>query len=523
MVQAMVQAGSLTEPSLPPALAAEVFYLEHWNTIRDSGVLPLHQSDLNEDPALREEFLGGARLLGVIGRRKVPQPQQLRLVDALNAGYRRMAVLLPRRSAKSTTILALALGRCLARDDYAVAYTQMTTGADARKRFRADVIDVLDRLFPNEAENSWKLYRGSGTERIQFSNGSSIRILVPQADAFRGDAYDMVILDESGAATPEMSRDIVQGLLPTMDTRPGAQLIVAGTAAEYRDGNILWESLERARLGKVGAGIVEYASPDTTDLSELDTWEGAKALVLAAHPGISTEEAPDNLTTLDIAQERWEELSRAQFTREYLSIFGTAGAVQAFLNVAAWNEHGESGAMPDMPTDRAVGLAVTVHPDQSVGAITAAWRDDEGKACILLVDYRAGVDWIPKRAKEMAGKLRTSVIYDEKGTVRVQTEVMERMRPRPRMAPQTFADVCTSAALLAKEIDQGNIVHWNQPELTAAIRLVVKRGSPLSNRWAYGRNPKSPGDSIIAAEGASMALRWADENPKRARARAFAA
>lgn len=518
----MTMTASLTAASESPALAAHVFYTERWNTVRDSGILPLNQSELNEDLALRSEFLEGARLLGVTGRNKHPQPQQLRLSDALNARYRRMAILLPRRSAKSTSIFAVALGRCASREDYAVAYTQMTTGQDARRRFRKDVIQVMERLFPNKEENPWKLFRGSGSERIEFANGSSISVLVPEADAFRGDAYDMVILDEAGAATPEMSEDIVQGLLPTLDTRPGAQLVIAGTAAEYRQGNILWDSLQRARDGKTGAGIVEYASPDETDMTELDTWEGAKALVLAAHPGISTEAAPDNLTDLDIAQERWEELSHGQFAREYLSLFGTEGAAQYFLNQEQWLAHGTDDKLPDMPTDRAVGLAITVHPDQSCAAIVAAWRDDKGRACLLLVDYRTGTDWLAKRAKELASKLRATVIYDNAGPVLVTVEALQRMRPRPKLAPQTWANVSTAAALLSKEISDGRIAHWNQPELNTAVQLVTKRGTPTSNRWAFGR--REPGHSIIAAEGASLALRWVDENPKRANLRpSFAA
>lgn len=457
----------------------------------------------------------GARLLGIIGRRKTLKPQQLAVVDAVNAGKRRMAVLMPRRSAKSTTIWAIALGRCATRQDYAVAYTQMTSGSDARRRFRVDVIQVLERLWPDEDQRPWRIFKASGLERIEFDNGSSIRILVPSAEAFRGDAYDLVVLDEAGEASLDMSEDILQGLLPTFDTRPGAQLIVAGTAAEFRAGNLLYESLQRARDGKAGAGLVEYASPDSTDLDELNTWEGAKALVMAAHPGLATEEVPDNLTTLEIAQERWEELSHGKFAREYLSIFGTVGTATSFLNTAQWDAHADTGALPDMPTDRAVGLAAVTHPDQSVSALVAAWRDDKGRACLLLVDHRAGTDWLPRRAKELASKLHTTVTHDDRGPILVSVETMERMRPRPKLKPSGSRETSTAAALLAKEIDEGNIVHWNQDELNAAVRLVTKRGGITAAMWWFGR--RDPGHDIIAAEGASLALRWVDENPKRKR------
>ena len=516
MVQAVVQeSGCLTEATPPPVSTAELFYPERWDIVRDSGIPPLHQSELSDDQALREEFLVGTRLLGVTGGRKEVKPQQLRLADVCNAGHSTIGVLLPRRSTKTTTLLALALGRCSSREDYLVGYTTCTTGQKARDRFRKDIVPVLERLFPDPASRAFKIRKAGGSERIEFDNGSIFQVLPPQGESFRSDAFDLIIFDEAGEASPEMTEDLLAGALPTFDTRPDAQLLVAGTAAKFREGNLLWDTLADGRDGRNATGILEYAAPDTTDMADLDEWDKVEALVAAAHPGVGV------LTTMEVVKQRWGKLSRRQFAEEYLSIFGTAGAVQSFLNVEQWTGHGSSGVLPDMPTDRAVGLAMTVHPDQSCAAITAAWRDDEGRACLLLVDYRSGTTWLAKRMKELTTKLRTSAVFDEQGPVRVETEIMERMRPRPRMAPQTWRDVATSAALLSKEIDQGNVVHWCQDELTTAVQLVTKRGTPTSNRWAFGR--REPGHSIIAAEGASMALRWADENPKRARARAFAA
>lgn len=505
----MTMTASLTAASESPALAEKVFYPEHWDVTRDSGIPPLHQSELDSDPARRQEFLDGATLLGVHGGRKELKPQQLRLADVCNAGHTTVGILLPRRSTKTTTLLALALGRCASRGDYLVGYTTCTTGQKARDRFRKDIVPVLERLFPDPATRTFKIRKAGGSERIEFNNGSIFQVLPPQGESFRSDAFDLIILDEAGEASPEMTEDLLAGALPTLDTRPDAQIIVAGTAAKYRKGNLLHDTLQDGREGKASTGVLEYAAPDTTDMQDLDDWEKVEALALAAHPGIGV------LTTLDIVRQRWEKLSRRQFAEEYLSIFGTDGSVQSFLNVGQWFDHTDSGELPDMPTDRTVGLAITVHPDQSCAAITAAWRDDKGRACLLLVDYRSGTDWLPKRTKELASKLRGTVVFDSVGPVTVTTEALARMRPRPKMAPQTWANVATAAALLSKEIDDGNVVHWGQEELTSAVQLVTKRGTPTSNRWAFGR--REPGHSIIAAEGASLALRWADENPKRAR------
>jgi hypothetical protein len=510
----MVTDASLTEPGATPRLGSNDFLSEAWDISRDSGIPPLHQSKLNADPALREEFLEGARLMGVYGGRKELKPQQMRLADVCNEPVDTVAVLLPRRSTKTTTLFALALGRCAAREEYFVGYTTCTTGTKARDRFRKDIVPVLERLYPDMRDAPFKIRKAGGSERIEFDNGSIFQVLPPQGESFRSDAFDLIILDEAGEASPEMTEDLMAGALATMDTRLDAQLVVAGTAAKFRDGNLLWDTLVDGRAGD--AAILEYAAPDDTDLADLDEWENVERMALAAHPGIGT------LTTLEVVRKRWAKLTRRQFAEEYLSIFGRVGAVATFFDMEKWDAAAIEGDLPEMPTDRAVGLAVVVHPDQSCSAITAAWRDDLGRACLLLVDYRQGTKWLAARAKELSSKLRTPIIYDtQPGPTTVEVEVTQRMRPRPLVAGQTWADVKTAAALMKKEADDGNLAHWAQEDLTESIRLVTKRESTKANGWAFGR--EEYGQSIIAAEGVALALRWADENPRRKRAGAFAA
>lgn len=505
-------AGSLREAAQPPAYGSEDSLPDRWDLVRDSGIPPLHQSELSDDISQREEFLLGAGVMGVRSRGKTPQPQQLRLADVLNAGEDQTAVLIARRGAKTTSLFAWAIGRCLSREDYKIAYTQCTTATKARERFRKDVIQPLERMWPDAQGGKWKVHKTNGQERLEFANGSLLQVLGPEAEVFRGDAWDVAILDEAGEAGPEMSEDFLQGLLPTFDTRPGAQIIIAGTAAKYREGNLLWEALAEGRAGE--EGVLEYAAPDDTDETRLDDWSYVEPVLLAAHPGIGT------LTTLPTIKKRWKKFTPRAFAEEYLSIFGTVGAASAFVDLEAWQDEAVKGDLPDMPTDRAVGLAVAVHPDQSCAAIMAAWRDDAGKACLLVVDYRAGTKWLAKRAKELAAKLRTPIVYDNAGTVLVEVEVMQRMRPRPRLDPQTWGNVSTAAGLFMKENGERNIVHWDQEELNTAVRLATKRGTATSSRWAFGR--REAGDSIICLEAGSLALRWADEHPKRAKAKAFA-
>lgn len=497
---AVGSAKSLSGTQLIPGI------LRDWDALRDSGITPLHVSKLDRSETKRTEFLVGAHALGLIGGKKTLKPQQLLAADAINGDHPYFGLLMPRRSTKTTAAFAVGIGRCFERDDYLVAFTACTTGLKARQRFLIDIVAPLRRTFKSVPPESWpfRIYLSGGSERIEFANGSVFMVLPPEGEKFRSDAFDLIILDEAGEASPEMGADLIAGCLSTLDTRPDAQLLVAGTAAKYRDGNLLWGYLVDGRTGANRTGILEFAAPDSTTDEELNDWPTVKKLVLKAHPGIGT------LTTLPTVQERWGKLSREQFAAEYLSIFGTAGATSGIFNMERWAAGAITGTLPPAPPANFV-LVIAAHPDQISGCIVAVWRVRR-KARIMVIEHQAGVDWIPKRARELATKYRTPIAHDTNGAITVEVEVLARMRPKPRLLPQTFPNIKTAAALLVKEVEEGRVEHYDQEELNDAIRLAKKRAvGPTA--WALGR--KLPEDDIICAEAAAIGLRVYDDSQRR--------
>lgn len=482
--------------------------LANWNTLRDSGIKPLNVSKLDESETKRTEFLVGAHALGLIGGKKDLKPQQLLAADAINADNPYFGLLMPRRSTKTTAAFGVALGRCFERDGYLVAFTACTTGLKARARFLLDIVAPLRATFKSIPPEAWpfRIYLSGGSERIEFDNGSIFMVLPPEGEKFRSDAFDMIIFDEAGEASPEMGVDLLEGALSTFDTRPGSQLLVAGTAAKYRDGNLLWDYLVDGRAKINRTGILEFAAPDSTTEEELHDWNIVKKLVLAAHPGIGT------LTTLQTVRERWtkfHEKSPQKFAAEYLSIFGTAGATSGIFNLDKFAAGENKGKLPTPPAS--FGMAMVVHPDQLSSAIVAAWRV-RGKARLLVLEYFDGTDQVGPRAVELSRKYRVGIAHDNLGAVMVEVEAIARKRPKPKLLPQSFPQIKTAAALLVKEVEAGRVEHYGQDPLTEAIKLAKKR--PVGpSAWALGR--KLPEDDIICAEGAAIALRVYDDTNTR--------
>jgi hypothetical protein len=501
----------------PPPEGSRLF-LRTWESVRDSVVLPANLSALGDDPATREEFLEGARLLRLMGERArvdkrtrkpmTPRPAQLLIADAVAGADRFLPLLAPRRSTKTSALLALAVGRISKREDYRVHYTMATTALKARNRFETDVRAPIEHLYPDARTRPLHLDSSGGKEKVTCrETGSLLQFGAPKGDAYRSDAWDLIIVDEAGEAEPDMTEDLLAGALSTMDTIPDALFIAAGTAGATRDGNLLWRLLEDGRAKRNRTGIVEWAvADDALKVEDLETWGDGVPHLLAVHPGIG------HGSTLEDIEPSFTLLGPARFAAEYLGKFGSVGTA-AFLDQVKWANGADGGSVPALSELPKFTLAFQVSPDSARASIVAAWRDDDDHACGLVV-YSDPIRGLQKTALAVARKYSAPIAYDSgSSTTDSEAQKLARARPRPRMLPQNWSDVSTAAALLARELEAENVRHWAQPDLDGAAAIATKRGVRDSKRWAYGR-PGGEGD-ITALEAFSIALRAYDEAPPR--------
>ena len=462
----------------------------------------------------------GAQALGLTGGRKSLKPQQLVVADCLALGRRFTSILLPRRSAKTTTLFAWLLGRCLTEPETLCAYGVMTAQKVARRRFMTDLVPVLERL-----SGPYQLVRGNGAESIRFDNGSLIMFYGPNPESFRSDAFDIIVLDEAGELSGEAVQDILAAALPTQDTRPGAMLVYAGTAGKSQRGNMLWDGLSRAVAGDPRHAGVAYWAAQNTLVEEVEAWEPdelhpnahARELVELHHPGIGT------LTTLESVKDNFDAMRTEQFMREYLGVFTDPTGGNSLIHPDRWahalvtQENGAPADLPTLPASFALGFKV--NQGQTAASIVAAWRDKNGDACLMVIDHRPRVDWLADRVIDLSRKYKMRFAHDTQGVDMTEVQYLERQSPRPRLEPYNFPMLRTAAAGLIKAIDQGQLRHWGQPTLDDAARVVVKRMS--GQNWLLGRPQGDPDADILDLEAGSMALDLYDRKPQRSRTAVF--
>lgn len=440
------------------------------------------------------------------GRRTVHR-QQRELLGVLGAGHRFNSILMPRRSTKTTSLFAWALGTCLTYEDEQIAYMAGTSAKSARDRFTKDIIPALERTYPDEASRPFKIRRGSGMERVIFDNGSQFQVMGATDEDLRGNAYTRVIVDECQELDHEDGEIMLAALLPVLDTNPDGQVIMAGTAGQRRDGQVLWDQLERGRAGD--GGVLEYAADQRLALEDYDEWEKVIPLLEAHHPGIGT------LTTLEVIKGNYDRMrDKHRFAREYLGVWGNDGSSAGIFDIAGWNTGArDADTLPAPPERFAIGFACS--PYQSSAAIVAAWREN-GTAVVLLLDHRNGTRWLRRRAADLALKYKVPLHYDGFGQNLIEADEIKRTKPRPTMAPFSTRDSTSAAMKLVEEVRDGNVAHYGQDALTASI-VVARRRNVGAKAFAYGRGDTL--DDIAAVEAASVAL-WAyDQLPTRTKVR----
>lgn len=513
--------GASLSDAITPACGSQKQSLSEWEARRDGHTQPLHVSAYDGSEAYRDEFVLGMEVLGF----SEIHPQQMVIADACNAVrddgtplHPFMAVDVPRRSGKSESVTALAIGRCLSRAGYRVAVTFATTGTKLATRWKTDIFGRLEAWASSHYGDEWPftLTRSNGHEAVMFKNGSALLLLPPKQSSYRSEAFDLILIDESGEASAALSEELMQAVGPTMDTRPHAQLIVAGTPAEFRKGNLLWDAIEAAISGEdADAGVVKYGVANELALEDIETWDAVEPYVLRAHPGVGT------LTTLEKVRRNYNRVTPLRFAQEYLGQFGRDATTTGALNPAKWTEcetTAPDGGLPTLPAYFTVGMAVAV--DQSVSCLVAAWRED-GVAHVGVLEHRPGSAWLPDVVEAFAAKYPlVPIAYDDKGPVVAEVEKIRQRRKGTKLERRTWANVTTAAALFTREVHTGKLKHYGQRELTEAALVATQRVAG-DRAFAFGR--PDPDSLIVALEAASLALHLYDEKPARQRVGIIAA
>ncbi|MBF6483852.1 hypothetical protein IU431_06730 [Nocardia otitidiscaviarum] len=393
-----------------------------------------------------------------------------------------VVISVPRQSGKTTLVLAKHVHRCLSRPR-ARAWHTAQTGQDARDQWREMAGRMLNSPLAPLISVKW----GAGDSRMIFPRtGSELRPHPPTVDALHGKQSDLNDIDEGWVFDDAQGAALMQAIVPTQATRPGAQTIILSTMGTA-DSTWFHGLSDRGRDGDPGVCYFEWSIPDDADPLDLD-------IVAAHHPAYGHTIDMDALKRArDQLGDKPGEFARAYGNRR-------TGAGERLFPLERWNA---AQTTVPIPADARPAFGAAVAIDRSETAIVAAALVD-GVPVVELVDHRPGTAWAAPRIRELAAAHRNHGIAIDRAGPSV-TLADELAVAGVALLPITTRDVCAAAANLLDRIvpaegGSPRILFRTDPAFSAAADIATTR--PVGDAFALARRISG---SIATLEAAALA------------------
>jgi hypothetical protein len=409
-------------------------------------------------------------------------------VDAAGRfAYQLVIITVPRQSGKTTLFGEVADHRALVVPRARVWFTQQS-GKHAVDWLINEHWPLLGPFVPKV-----HLRRAAGSEHIKWlPSGGLIRPFPPTPDGLHGKTSDLVVVDEPWAFDLVRGTQLDQAIVPTQAARPNAQVWKVSTAGDAT--SIWWLGTVEAGRAAVKAGrdrgiaYFEWSCPDGLDPTEAGSWP-------EYHPAFGRTIGADAMgAALDM-------LGPDEFARAYGNRWVSTAA--RVIPLAAWRAAADDGLELPAPGDMALAFDVAI--DRSDAAVVAAWRLEDGTACVEVADYRPGVGWLPDRLAELTERWRPrAVAYDAAGPALDVADVLARGGAEPDgLKAREYAAAC-AGLLEALTAEPPKVRYRPHEALDVAAAAAARRA--LGDAWAWGRRQSNLSISSLTA--ATVAV-WA--------------
>ena len=397
--------------------------------------------------------------------------------------YRRVVLLVPRQSGKSTEVLVVAVHRALAWGHaQRIAYTAQTRN-DARKKWEDDHVRELDESPIGQLRpKPYRVRLTNGNEGIVWANGSIHGLTATTEKSGHGPTLDLGFVDEAFAQPDDR---IEQAYSPAMITRPDPQLWVLSTAGKTPGSSpYLWGKVE------AGRAMIEEGEPTSTayfEWSAADDWDRA-----SPETWRRTMPALGHTQSLDAIAAEFDAMPPAEFDRAYLNRWNPH-AVDTVIPRDLWDAGAQS---PDLLNP--VTFAVDVTPDRAWSAIAAvgeAAGQPERRAGEI-VDHRRGTGWVVARMRDLYDRHGPkAVVLDPAGPAGALLVPLEDAGiPMTVASTRDHQQACGG---LLDDIVDGVFLHRGQPVLDVAVDGAVRRR--VGDSWLWSRTSSAVDISPLVA------------------------
>lgn len=400
--------------------------------------------------------------------------------------YSLVVLTVPRQSGKTSLLRPVIAHRSLTLPG---AQTWLT--AQLRQDARDTWGDMVDGYEDSPLGSMLKRRNTNGGECLTWPGRARFRLFNAGSDrALHGKQSDLVFIDEAFAFTEEQGDVIMQAVVPTQATRPGAQTWIvstAGTAASTWLRNYVLQ-------GRAGSNpemaFFEWGIPEgTEDLTDLD-------LYVAHHPAVG------HTITRRALESARAKMKPSEFARAYGN-FWTSTAEWA-IAPALW-----SAAASPASVDRTGPLcfAVEVYADRSGAAIVSCGRGPDGTALLEVVDEQPGIGWVTERVNGLlARNPNASLAIDPvspAGTVHRDFEAKRQKRIYVPLVDIDAGALVDGTTEFLDDLAAKRLLHGADKRLDDALKATTTRN--LRETTVFSRRMTDDGKSPAALIAAVLA------------------
>lgn len=427
---------------------------------------------LGDTPMPWQEY--GADLIGDLDDRGLPR-------------WSLVLISVPRQAGKTTLTLGACVHRLLTGKNMRV-WSTAQTGQKARGKWMELVEKIENDSFPLRELFSSK--KAAGSEQLIVPKlGSKFSPHPPTEDSLHGDQSDLNFIDEGWVFDEAEAAALMQAIVPTQATRPGAQTVIVSTrgtaASTWFHGLVAKAKLPGSKIALLDYGIADGDNPNDLEL------------VASAHPAYGYTVTMDSLVAAK------DQLAPSEFARAYGN--RETGSRDREIPLESW----ESAASLDtIPDGHPVTFGAAVDFDRTETAIVAAALVD-GIPIIEVVDIRAGTGWGAARLRELVEEHGAPPPWvDAIGPGATLADELTLMGTPPvKFGVRELTAACADIWDRITAVDHDGVaaptVRIRPHEaLDIAAELVTKRR--VGEAWAWGR--RASAGSIATLEAATLAL-----------------
>lgn len=397
-------------------------------------------------------------------------------------------VSVPRQSGKTTLVLAACLHRMFTREKARV-WSTAQTGLKARKKWLEQVEVIEGGMFP--LADLFTVRKSQGSEQLAIPKlGSHFSPHPPTEDSLHGEQSDLNFIDEGWVFDEAEAAALMQAIVPTQTTRPGAQTIIVSTmgsaASTWFHGLV-----DKARQPGSQIALLDWGIGPDDDPTDLD-------VIAAHHPAYGAT------LTMDSLARAKEQLAPSEFARAYGN--RATGARERVIPLEAWQSAISDAPIPE---DAPVVFGAAVSLDRDETAIVAAAIGEDGRPILEVVDVRPGTGWAPARLATLVETHKTPPpVVDRIGPSGTLADRITQLGHEP--VKFGVRDLTASCADFWDRLTRTDVDGVAAPDIAIRPDAALDLAAELAERrrvgdaWAWDR--KRPAGSIATLEAATLAL-----------------